>query len=65
MPKCEMRENCLRPVTHIGSKGYVYCAQCGTTRGISGYELTRPMKAWELQAIAEGKTLPRYRIKEQ
>lgn len=47
-------------MTHIGEKGYVYCASCAVTRRDSGYERCRKMRAWELALIREGKPLPSY-----
>lgn len=48
------------PVTHIGSKGYVYCKACATTRRNSGYERTRRMTAAEREMLLSGQPLPRY-----
>ena len=56
--QCEMRENCSNPVTHIGEKGYIYCAKCIVHR--RGRERCRKMRAWELQLIRDGKPLPSY-----
>jgi hypothetical protein len=57
---CEMVAGCTHPVTHIGSKGYVYCAEHGVQRRQSGYERCRKMQPWELELIRAGKSLPSY-----
>lgn len=57
--QCEMRANCPNEVTHIGSKGYVYCAACAPDR--QGIERTRKMRPWELKLIQAGKPLPTYK----
>jgi hypothetical protein len=48
-------------VTHIGSKGYVYCAKHAVGRRQSGHERTRAMPAWELKLIPAGQPLPSYK----
>ncbi|KKW46571.1 MAG: hypothetical protein UY96_C0003G0074 [Parcubacteria group bacterium GW2011_GWB1_56_8] len=58
--KCEMKKDCTRAVTHIGSKGYIYCAECAVIRRSGGHERCRKMLKWELALIHEGKPLPRY-----
>lgn len=60
-PQCEMRRECTESVTHIGSKGYIYCATHGTERRAYGTERTRKMRPWELRWITEGRALPSYR----
>ena len=54
-----MRAECVEPVTHIGGKGYTYCAGHAAAR--RGVEPTRRMRAWELRWIAEGRSLPSYK----
>jgi hypothetical protein len=61
MASCDMRKDCTEAVTHIGSKGYVYCAKHAVDRRQSGYERTRAMRAWELKLIAAGQPLPSYK----
>lgn len=56
--QCEMSYDCTEPVTHIGEKGYIYCAVHAGMRG--GYEGVRKMRKWELRWISEGLTLPSY-----
>lgn len=63
-PTCDgwcIESGSIGTVTHIGSKGYVYCAACAVRRRQSGYEQTRKMRAWELELINNGKQLPSYR----
>ena len=58
MGKCDMERDCSNPVTHIGEKGYVYCAEhVGCRRGI---ERCRRMRGWERARIAAGKPLLSY-----
>lgn len=60
LPACDMAKDCTGPVTHIGSKGYAYCATHAAIRRESGQERTRRMRAWELDLIRQGKPLPAY-----
>lgn len=57
--QCDMVEGCVRPVTYIGEKGYVYCAECVVHR--KGWERCRKMRKWELDMINSGKPLPSYK----
>lgn len=59
--RCEMRETCERPVTHIGEKGYAYCAECAVYRREGHYERTRKLRPWELALLVAGKQIPSYR----
>lgn len=58
MPTCDMTKDCPNRVTHIGEKGYVYCAACAPLR--RGQERTRRMRPWELRLLAAGHPLPSY-----
>lgn len=58
--KCEMKTDCTEPVTHIGDKGYIYCATHAVTRRQSGYERCRKMRPAELKLIESGKPLSAY-----
>ena len=58
MSTCDMRKDCKNPVTHIGEKGYVYCAICVPCR--QGVERCRKMAGWERARIAAGKPLMSY-----
>lgn len=53
-----MTQECTAPVTHIGSKGYVYCAVHAVQR--RGIERTRKMRVWELKLIQAGRQIPSY-----
>lgn len=55
---CDMSKDCTNNVTHIGSKGYVYCSSCAPLR--QRFERTRKMQVWELKLIASGEPLPSY-----
>lgn len=59
--QCEMRDTCTGMVTHIGSRGYLYCADHAAMRRRMGREKTRKMRPWELRWVAAGRTLPGYR----
>jgi hypothetical protein len=58
-PQCDMRADCDNRVTHIGEKGYVYCATCVPSR--AGWERCRRLRAFELALLARGVALPSYR----
>lgn len=51
---CEMSGTCDSPVTHIGSKGYVYCAAHAIDRRVAGCENTRKMAKWEIAKLQDG-----------
>lgn len=57
---CEMKNDCVNPVTHIGNKGYVYCSDCAPLR--HGWERTRKMRVWELKLLGSGEPLPSYKL---
>ena len=59
MATCGMKKGCTNQVTHIGEKGYVYCAECAPLR--RGWERCRRMRPWELKLVAAGKPLPSYK----
>jgi len=58
--KCDMAFGCSEEVTHIGSKGYAYCAAHAVLRRSAGVESTRRMRSWELQLLRDGQQLPSY-----
>ena len=58
---CDMSHGCERPVTHIGEKGYVYCATHAPQR--RGYERTRKLLVSERKALEAGGTLPSFERK--
>lgn len=53
-----MTHSCSSAVTHVGEKGYIYCAVHAVDR--RGVERTRKMKPWELRLIQRGVPLPSY-----
>ncbi len=57
-PQCDMRDECKNPVTHVGDKGWIYCAE--HARGRQGWERTRQMRKWELDILKTGGQLPKY-----
>lgn len=57
--QCEMRAECAEPVTHIGEKGYIYCARCSPKR--QGWERTRRLRAFEVALLRAGFALPSYK----
>lgn len=61
MLTCDMVKDCTEPVTHIGEKGWVYCASHAPWR--QGYERTRKLRAWELKELQAGNTLASFDYK--
>ena len=57
-PACDMKEDCAEPVTHIGEKGYIYCATHAPDR--RGWERVRKMRPHELNRIKRGQPLKKY-----
>lgn len=55
---CDMRRDCTMPVTHIGSKGYIYCAAHALDR--RGWEHCRKLRKWEIALIERGIPLASY-----
>lgn len=55
---CDMRDDCANPVTHIGEKGYAYCAGHAPDR--AGWERTRRLTSDELTTLRAGKPLATY-----
>jgi hypothetical protein len=53
--KCDMHNDCPHAVTHIGDKGFVYCATHAPCR--AGYERTRRMRKWEIAALKAGQAI--------
>lgn len=51
---------CVEPVTHIGSSGYVYCAEVAVIHRVSGQESIREMTADELRACVRYKLTCRH-----
>ena len=59
--KCAMDKDCAAEATHIGSKGFIYCAAHAVERRATSRERCRRMRAWELSLIESGKPLPSYK----
>jgi hypothetical protein len=57
--RCDGKKDCANPVTHVGSKGYVYCESCAPARN-DRYQRSRRMRNWELKVIACGERLESY-----
>ena len=49
--KCDMTEECTQPVTHVGTKGWLYCETHARIRNTSGYELCRKLRPHELNKL--------------
>lgn len=57
--QCQMRGDCTHPATHIGEKGYLYCAEHHPLR--QGWERCRKLRKWEMLMLEQGKPLPSYK----
>jgi hypothetical protein len=55
---CDMVRDCENPITHIGEKGYVYCA--GHVGRRSGVERCRKITRAEMATLLSGGTIARY-----
>lgn len=60
---CDMERGCGAPVTHVDSKGYVYCTKHGAQRKASGTSCRR-LTSTEVETLRSGGTI-RYRNPEQ
>lgn len=56
---CEMKKDCVNPVTHIGERGFVYCAEHAPLR--QGWERVRRVVPWELKLLLAGEPIPSYK----
>lgn len=56
--RCDMVEGCEKPITHIGEKGYIYCADHVGRR--SGVERCRRLTRAERTELADVGYLRRY-----
>lgn len=54
--QCDMKDSCTSPITHIGEKGYVYCAEHKDDR--KGIERCRKLRKWELKLLESGQLVP-------
>lgn len=57
--KCDMRDQCTEPITHIDEKGFIYCRHHGIARRESGYRC-RQLRGFELNRIKAGNPVERY-----
>lgn len=57
--RCQMRDDCESPVTHIDNKGYVYCADHGPQRRASGTPCRKLTRA-ELNTLRSGQPIASY-----
>lgn len=58
-PTCDMYADCGNRISHIGEKGYVYCAaHVGCRQGVERCRLLRP---FELRLLQSGHALPSYK----
>lgn len=60
-PKCAWDVTCVKPVTHIGNKGFIYCTRHAEIRRTLGSERTRALKVWELEHIRNDRPLVSYK----
>ncbi len=51
-------EGCVEPVTHIDSKGFIYCTDHGQTR--RHYQRCRKLRPHELNRLRRGEQVKRY-----
>ncbi len=59
---CDMIENCCKPVTHIDSKGFIYCLDHGLAR--KKYQSTRKLTVCEKNQLKQGNQISYKKIKE-
>lgn len=58
MTKCDMTKDCIKPISYIDRKGFVYCETHGLQR--KAYVPTRKLKPKELKQITDNKPLEKY-----
>lgn len=56
--RCDMEDDCTKPVTHIDQKGYAYCEPHGIER--RWYVPCRKLRPHELRKLQRGEALARY-----
>jgi len=54
--RCDMKPDCIAPVTHIDSKGFIYCAPHGVQRKAGGYQC-RKLTASEVKTLTRGEAI--------
>lgn len=60
--QCDMRAYCQNKVTHIGDRGWIYCAEHARAR--RGQELTRKLTKAELATLNAGEPVKSFTIGE-
>lgn len=53
--RCDYDHDCKAPVTHVDSKGWLYCTAHGERR--KAYQACRKLKPAELKRLEEGGTI--------
>ena len=56
--QCDMAAECCDPVTHIGERGFIYCAAHAIPRRT--FERTRKLRQWEIDLLHLGGKVPSY-----
>lgn len=56
--RCEMRDDCQQPVTHIDNKGFIYCEEHGFQRRY--YHPCRHLRPHELNRLRKGLQVEKY-----
>jgi hypothetical protein len=55
---CDMTKGCINAVTHIDTRGFVYCTTHGLQRRAS--EPCRKLRPWEIRRLERGVPLAHY-----
>jgi hypothetical protein len=55
---CEMKRECIQPVTYLDEKGYIYCTFHGQLR--QGWCRCRKLRPHELRKLERGEPVARY-----
>ena len=58
-PKCDMTKDCAQDVTHIDSRGFVYC-ECHGKRRKAGGDKCRKLRPSEIKRLELGQKIGRY-----
>ena len=56
MAKCDMRDDCKRPISYVDNKGFVYCREHGIARKLSGVPC-RQLTPHQINRVEHGKTI--------
>lgn len=60
VPRCDMEQECLDPVTHLDEKGYVYCTKHGVQRSNWSSIRCRKLRPAEVKMLGRGKQIFRF-----